>query len=293
MKCDLMNPVCVIFASVAIFAGCSTTDVQQQPVVVAAAPAPYDWTLPQGFSPDSVKSRVGIRIVAPVKTDGSLLPPGLSGQFLEFAKSKIVQSRRFVVYTGDAKVADSDVLVTPFVDYITQTQRVDGRDWHHVIAQMSLDVKFAAREDGAVQEAITFKGVSKASVPSVFGQPARNVDEAGLMNKAFDEVYRMLMQSIDRRFPVSVPATARIFGKTVKILADGGSNVGLDRGRDHMLYMIDKDGVPVVLGRLVGENLGLDRATFKVVEWRPDEEAAHYVQKMLNKAELDIFVAQK
>lgn len=269
--------------------GCSTTEVQSQ----SGSQVADVWSLPEGFSPDSIKSRVAVHIANPIKTDGSTLPPGLAGQFLEFAKSKLIQSKRFVVYLGDTVATDTDVVMMPFVDYIRQTHKKDGRDWMHVIAQVSIDVKFAQREDGVAQEAITFKGVSKTAVPSVFGKPARDIDEAGLINRAFDDVYSMLIDSIDRHFPVSTPAQVKVFGRSARVLAEGGTNIGLERGREQLLYMLDADGAPIVLARLSIGHVGLDRAAFKVVEWNPDEEAAYYANELWQGKELDLFVAQK
>ena len=287
-KRNRMGVICGLTVLVVGLVGCSTPEVRQEVV-----PAAYDWSLPQGISPDSIKGRIAVRIAHPVKTDGSALASGLAGQFLAIAKSKFIQSKRFVVHLGAVEQTDTDVVVTPFIDYIYQTQRIDDRNWFHIIAQMSLDVKFATREDGSAQEAVTLKGVGRASVPSVFGKPVRAVDEAGLMNKAFDEVYRLLMETLERRFPVSIPAIAKVFGTSVKVLSEGGTNIGLAKGRDHQLYMVDADGAPIVLARLVLGNLGLDRATFKVMEWNPDEEAAHYAQELLQKKELALYVAQR
>lgn len=283
-------------------AGCQTPPPPPPPVV---------WKLPPNLG--KTKSEIGIRMYGPMTTEGGQLQPGLAQQFIETVQSKMIQSKRFHVYLPNAfgelnAPGETDVVVKPFVDFIEQSMRTDnGREGVCSICKVTLDVKISDREDGMAKEAISLCGVSKVTVPSVFGRPARPIDLKGLVIKAYEEAYALFEQEINRNFP---PA-ANVAGKPrvipvppppgwkqgdplppplVKVVTRGGANVGFKPGWQYMLFSM-LDGAPVVIALLDADSIMDEKASFKTFRVNDtDPEALDCWRRLTAKEDLRLLV---
>lgn len=281
-----------------VISGCATTP----------PPPPIVWKLPPNLG--KAKSDVGIAMYAPMKTDGGALEPGLAQQFIEAVQSKMIQSKRFLVYLPNEfgeipSGGDADVRVKPFVDIIQQPMRTgNGRESVANICKVTLDVKVFDK-DGEAIEAINLDGVSKVIVPSVFGKPAREVDMKGLVVKAYEEAYGLLEREINKNFP---PAATVVSSRVIsvpppqgwqpgdplpepllKIGTRGGANIGFKAKHQFMLFTMVED-TAVVIALLDADSIMDEKATFKSIAINTtDPEAWEIWTRMKEKEEFKLF----
>lgn len=244
------------------------------------------WKLPPNLG--KTKSEIGIRMNAPMKSDGGSLEPGLAQQFMEAVQSKMIQAKRFHIYMPNAfgempKTSDADVVVKPFVDIIEQPVRIKetGREGVCTICKVMLDVKVLDSADGEAKEAINLDGVWKVTVPSVFGKPAKPVDHKGLVVKAYEEAYKLLERQLNANFPpaaavvsirpIAVPPPAGwkqgdpIPEPIAKIATKGGANIGFKGNTQYMLFTM-VEGSAVVVALLDADSVMDEKASFKTVQ---------------------------
>lgn len=297
----------ILLVSLAVsLVGCETTPTPPPP-----PPAPtIVWKLPPNLG--KTKSDIGIQMYGPMTTDGGQLEPGLAQQFIEAVQSKMIQSKRFHVYLPNAygempDTGDSDVVVKPFVDVVSQPMSAGGgREAVCVICKVSLDVKILDKEDGEAKEAINLDGVAKVTVPSVFGKPARDVDAKGLVVQAYGEAYRLLERELNLNFP---PAANVVSARTiqvppspnrqpgdpvpqpiVKCVTRGGANIGFKNDWRYMLFAME-DGVPVVIALLEADAIMDEKGSFKSVAVNDtDPEAYDFWTRLTSGEKLKLLV---
>lgn len=268
--------------------GCETTPPPPPPAPTVV------WKLPPNLG--KTKSDIGIQMYGPMTTSGGQLEPGLAQQFIEAVQSKMIQSKRFHVYLPNAygempDTGDSDVIVKPFVDIISQPMSGDnGREVVCTICKVALDVKILDKEDGEAKEAINLDGIAKVTVPSVFGKPARDVDAKGLVVKAYAEAYKLLERELMKNFP---PAANVVSVRTiqvppkpgsqpgepaprpiVKCVTRGGANIGFRQDWRYMLFAM-QDGAPIVIALLEADSIMDEKGSFKSVEVNDTDPEAY------------------
>lgn len=268
------------------------------------------WKLPPNLG--KTKTDIGIQMHGPMTTSGGQLEPGLAQQFIESVQSKMIQSKRFHVYLPNEygelpEQGDSDVVVKPFVDVISQPMSVGGgREAVCTICKITLDVKILDKEDGEAKEAINLDGVAKITVPSVFGKPARDVDVKGLVVQAYGEAYKLLERELTLNFP---PAANVVSSRTiqvppppnrkpgdpvpqpiVKCVTHGGANIGFKNDWQYMLFAM-ADGAPVVIALLEADSIMDEKGSFKSIAVNDtDPEAYEFWTRLTSGEALKLLV---
>lgn len=274
----------------ACFTGCKTTPPQPS----------VNWSLPPNLG--KTKADINITMHEPMTTGGQRLLPGLSQQFVETVKTKMIQSKRFHVYMPNAfgelpQTGDSDITIRPFVDFIDQPVRIKetGREGVCFICKVMLDVKMTDNLDGEATEAINLDGVCKVEVPSVFGK-VKEPDRKGLLIKAFEEAYKLLESEINKHFPPAAKvANVRCIETgqepLVKINTIGGENIGFKASSNYKLFTMIEES-PVVVALLAADAVMAEKAAFKaIVPNNTDPEALDIWSRMkAGEKEMRLFV---
>lgn len=239
-----------------------------------------DFSLPDGFDHNATKDKIDVSFdtLEVSGLDSSIINSALRNQLESVILGKFISCKRFNVIKDQSLLGRQkyDVNVKPFINFNTWPgERVMGCKCATV-----LSTKFANAREGIYEEALDLQGVFPSRKDGdkqdlqyfnvVYGQARLSGgDVTTMVTQSYTRAYRVLTEEIERRYPITARATFKNIGSKTEFHLDIGTDWGLDKNHDVLVYALD-DEKNVTVVALTKPSVGKEITQLQVTAWNFD-----------------------